>query len=240
MSIKTLSIITVVFNDAINLENTIKSLLLQDLSKCEFIVIDGGSSDDTIKVIEKYSYLFDVFISEQDEGIYDAMNKGIKLATSDWITFLNAGDIYTSSNLLKIVTDEMGSLVDKNLIVIDFIKNGITHSPVLNIKFLISNMICHQSLFYHKSLFSRYKYDLRYKISADYLHLLNVWSQVKIKYLNQVSVLYLGGGFSESQNLVYLHRIERINAITQSNLYWPLNKLIVLILKAKLFLSSKC
>ncbi len=238
MSCKLLSIITVVFNDSSNLENTIKSLLLQDLSKCEFIIIDGGSSDGTIKVVEKYSHLVDIFISERDEGIYDAMNKGIKFATSDWITFLNAGDIYTSTNLLKTVTDEMGSLGDKNLIVIDFIKNGIRHSPKLNFKYLINNMICHQSLFYHQSLFRKYKYDLGYKISADYLHLLNVWSQIKIKNLNQVSVLYLGGGFSESQDVGYLHRIERINALIQSKLYWPINILIAVLLKAKLFLRA--
>ena len=94
-----ISIITVVKNSSNTIEKTIKSVLAQEYSNLEYIIIDGGSTDGTLEVIKKYKENISLFLSEKDNGIWDAMNKGIKLATGDLIGFLNSGDIYYLNTL---------------------------------------------------------------------------------------------------------------------------------------------
>ena len=96
----TISIITVVLNARDKVERTIRSVLSQTYSGVEYIVIDGGSTDGTIDVIKQYKQRISHFISEKDEGLYDAMNKGLQFATGDWIGFLNAGDVFSSPSVL--------------------------------------------------------------------------------------------------------------------------------------------
>lgn len=96
-----ISIITVVYNAVTKIENTILSVITQDYNNTEYIVIDGGSTDGTLDIIKKYSSKISKFISEKDNGIYDAMNKGINLSVGDWINFINAGDAYTDNKVLS-------------------------------------------------------------------------------------------------------------------------------------------
>lgn len=96
-----ISIITVCYNSCTNIEKTIKSVLSQNYDNIEYIIIDGKSTDGTIEIIQKYSNNIDTFISEPDNGIYDAMNKGIKHSTGEWLMFMNAGDTYISNDSLK-------------------------------------------------------------------------------------------------------------------------------------------
>lgn len=104
---KKISIITVVFNSKSALEKTIKSISEQKYKDIEYIVIDGGSTDGTVDIIKKYEKFIFVWISEPDKGIYDAMNKGLKKATGDYVWFLNAGDeIYSLDTLSFINTLE--------------------------------------------------------------------------------------------------------------------------------------
>ena len=95
------SVITVCYNAVKGIEKTIMSVLSQTYSEIEYIVIDGGSTDGTEKVLLKYAGKIDYLVSEPDGGIYDAMNKGIRVATGEWINFLNAGDVYASNDSLK-------------------------------------------------------------------------------------------------------------------------------------------
>ncbi len=95
------SVITVVYNNAENIEDTIKSVAEQDYADIEHIVVDGGSSDGTLEIIEKYRGRLGKIVAEPDEGIYDAMNKGLALATGEIIGFLNSGDLYADSSVLE-------------------------------------------------------------------------------------------------------------------------------------------
>ncbi len=96
-----ISIITVVFNDKNNIKKTILNVTNQIYSNFEYIVIDGGSTDGTAEIIKKYENKIDYWLSEKDNGIYDAMNKGIDLARGDWVNFMNSGDIFYSRLVLK-------------------------------------------------------------------------------------------------------------------------------------------
>ena len=97
-----LSIITACYNDSKNLKKTIKSIINQDVDFAEYIIIDGDSSDDTVKVIEENNRFISTWISEKDDGVYDAMNKGLKLASGQYILFINAGAVsYTHLDVYK-------------------------------------------------------------------------------------------------------------------------------------------
>jgi glycosyltransferase involved in cell wall biosynthesis len=97
----TISIVTVVYNNAANIESTILSIINQSYKNIQYIVIDGGSTDGTVDIIKKYEDKISFWVSEQDGGIYDAMNKGVKLATGEWINFINSGDSYYTNDVLK-------------------------------------------------------------------------------------------------------------------------------------------
>ena len=117
------SIITVVLNDKDNIEETIKSVISQKVN-LEFIIIDGGSTDGTLEVIKKYDKFINLWISEKDGGIYDAMNKGILYSTGNFIGMINSGDLF-SENGLEIIQNYINK--NKNL---DYIF-GTVHKKIL-------------------------------------------------------------------------------------------------------------
>lgn len=96
-----ISIITVVFNAVGSIEKTIQSVLSQNYQNVEYIVVDGGSTDGTLDIIKKYDKCISQYVSEKDDGIYDAMNKGLKMASGEWINFMNAGDCFSDENVLS-------------------------------------------------------------------------------------------------------------------------------------------
>lgn len=101
-----ISVVTVVLNGEMVIEETIQSVINQTYQNVEYIIIDGGSTDNTANIIKKYENIIDYWISEHDEGIYDAMNKGVELATGEWIIFMNAGDMFFEKETIrKIFTD---------------------------------------------------------------------------------------------------------------------------------------
>ena len=101
MSINKISVITVVYNDCKHIEETIKSFISQTWRNKEYIIIDGGSTDGTVDIIKRFEEDITFWCSEPDEGIYDAMNKGIAKASGDWINILNSGDHYASTTSLE-------------------------------------------------------------------------------------------------------------------------------------------
>src|SRR5574344_525947 len=100
-----LSIITINNNDAAGLEKTIKSIINQTFTDYEYIIIDGGSTDESVEVIKKYTEHIDYWVSEPDKGIYNAMNKGINQTEGEYLNFLNSGDTYYDNNVLNKIKD---------------------------------------------------------------------------------------------------------------------------------------
>lgn len=166
-----LSIITVVLNDKVGLEQTLNSLINEDKKKYEHIIIDGGSIDGTFEYIKSTNERIDLYISEPDKGIYDAMNKGVMLASGDVISFLNAGDLALNGYV---------SFAGKCQFDIDFIYSGIKISGkrmtsfipkkfTHNTEFLQAMPFPHPGLFVKKYLFLEIGlFDLNKKITADH------------------------------------------------------------------------
>lgn len=165
------SVITVCFNAIQGIEKTISSVLCQSFPEIEYIVIDGGSLDGTVDVIKKHADRINYFVSEPDCGIYDAMNKGGRAATGDWITFLNAGDTYYCSQSIEAVfSHEIPSDVD---VVYGFQVHCYSYGKFVR-KQLPLSFFSYGMPFGHESSFVRAKvmkdcgFDTKYRIAADY------------------------------------------------------------------------
>jgi len=102
-----ISIITIAYNSASTIEDTIKSVVSQTYTNIEYIIVDGNSTDGTVAIIDKYSDNISTFISEPDKGIYDAMNKGVRLATGDFIGILNSDDFYINESVIERVVQQL-------------------------------------------------------------------------------------------------------------------------------------
>lgn len=163
-----ISVVTVSYNAVNTIEETILSVINQTYPNIEYIIIDGESTDGTVDVIKKYADRIAYWVSEPDKGIYDAMNKGIKVALGDFFFFLGADDLfYSATTLLDLheVLKEKDTIYYGDVI---FIPSLIKYGGGMNkLKFCIKN-ICHQAIFYPKSVFEKYQYDTSCIIYADY------------------------------------------------------------------------
>lgn len=168
-----LSIITVCKNDAENLKKTIISVINQTFKDYEYIIIDGASNDNTIDVINKYKEYISKFISETDSGIFNAQNKGIRYSKGDFICFLNAGDYFTNSDILKNVFEEK---LKADIIYGDInykLNSGLIYrkksfKKMTGLKFLIESLP-HPSCFFKRTLFERVgKLDESFRMTSDY------------------------------------------------------------------------
>lgn len=187
-----ISVITVCLNAQETIEETLLSILNQSYKNIELIVIDGGSTDSTLEIINQYKDKITYLVSEPDNGIYDAMNKGIKIATGDFIYFLNADDSLYNNQVLEKVVSVISKTSGVKILFGDanyVLKNKQKTVNFKNIKnnfSLIFNNICHQSIFYHKSLFDELGgFSNEFKIYADWDF--NINSLVK----NKESAIYL-------------------------------------------------
>ena len=210
-----ISIITASYNSDKTLENTINSILYQTYNNVNYVSIDGASNDNTIKIIKKYNYNNSgiLFISEKDNGIYDALNKGIKNSLGDIICILHSDDVFASDNVLELAFEIFKKTncdgVYGNL---NFIKNGKIVRKWKSRKFapfLLNNgwMPPHPTLFLKKEVFEKHGlYDTNFKIAADYDFILRIFKDesLKFEYLPMVITNMSIGGISTSgfKNLV--------------------------------------
>ena len=159
------TIVTVCYNAVAEIERTILSVINQTYRNVEYIIIDGGSTDGTVEIIKKYRAQIAYFVSEPDSGVYDAMNKAVKIATGEWINFMNAGDIFNSTTVLNDIFDiNIPSAV--KFLYSDFCVMGKKYNASFEKGYLL-----HQAVIYRKdSHYSYGFYDVteRYIIS-DYL-----------------------------------------------------------------------
>jgi len=206
-----ISIITICKNEKNTIEETFLSVFNQTYKNIEYIVIDGVSTDGTLDIIQKYKEKISYFSSEPDTGIYNALNKGIKIATGDILYFLNANDMLNSNDIFeKIVyhfkNDNELDFVFGNVQFIDENRQecGIFNSNCFKTIFSFKKAcINHQSIFYRSNVFNRFGlYNETYKTNADYdfnLRLLMA-NGLKAKYLDTTIGRYQLGGLSCTNN----------------------------------------
>lgn len=195
------SIITVVYNGEDTIEQTIQSVLGQTYKNIEYIIIDGASSDGTLKVVEKYKHSIACCVSEPDKGIYDAMNKGINYATGDIIGIINSDDWYERDAVEKTVAVFNANEADVvyGKILYGESADDMIPYPVYPIETMWYQMaVPHPSVFVKKHIYNRYGlFDLQYRIAGDYELMLRLYSsKVKFTYIDELMAYYRTGGVS--------------------------------------------
>ena len=194
---KKFSIITVTLNCQNHIESTILSVINnKDFQYIEFIIIDGKSIDNTCKIINKYKSFVNIYLSEKDLGIFDAMNKGTKLTSSDWVMYLNAGDILDE----KFYNYNLDEFMEYALVYGDTNDIGIGVRKPFNLSYLKYGMImaCHQSMFFNKKILkTELFFDLNYSSYNDFELIIRILKKkYKIIYIERLISHYLGGGIS--------------------------------------------
>lgn len=209
-----ISLITITYNSGKTLADTINSVLEQTYSNIEYIIVDGASKDNTVSIIKKYEPLFErriKWISEPDKGLYDAMSKGIKMATGEVIGILNSDDFFTSNSVLQKIAEafEQDGQLDAVYGDVHFVHPNQLDKCVryYSSKIFKRNLMklgfmpAHPSFYLRKECFEKYgMYKTDYKIAADFEFLLRVIykAKIKTKYLPIDMVTMRTGGASTS------------------------------------------
>lgn len=209
-----ISIITVTFNCQGSIESTINSILMQDFSNFELIIIDGASTDGTLNVINKYKSRIKCIVSEPDNGIFDAMNKGIERATGDFVLFMNSGDTFVNNHVLSLINFDKEYGVIYGNMVINFRNKKLEckPEPFFKSKDYIKTMgICHQCIFVRIDLAKHYKFSQEFKIAADFNMIFQIWKKgYKFRYVDVPIANYDTTGFSAQNYPKQLKEICRI------------------------------
>ena len=202
------SIITVTYNAEKVLEDTIQSVIFQTYRNVEYIIVDGASKDHTLEIVNKYHNRINKVISEPDKGLYDAMNKGIQLATGDYLCFLNAGDkFHDSETLQKIVHtlkgQELPDVIYGETAIVDeeghFLHMRRLSTPAhLNWKsFKQGMLVCHQAFFVNRELAINHLYNLQYRFSADFDWCIRIMKKAKCLHNTRLTLIdYLNEGMT--------------------------------------------
>ncbi len=202
-----ITIITVVFNGEKILEKTIQSVVKQTYQNIEYIIIDGGSNDKTLDIIKKYEKHIYYWISESDKGIYDAMNKGIKRASGDYVYFLNAGDALIDKDVIKKVAGalnrENASMLHGNVAYFDpFSGETVKKGRKIELGDLKKGITpSHQATFIkRKTLLEFNGFNTQYSIAADFELFCRLYKKgVDSFYFDKKIAYYDGGGVSSNQ-----------------------------------------
>jgi glycosyltransferase involved in cell wall biosynthesis len=198
------SIVTVCLNEP-RLRYTCDSIVKQSFQNFEWIVIDGGSKIDTQSVFNHYKYRMDYFVSEKDDGIYHAMNKGILNAHGKWIIFMNGGDYFASHEILAQVANFLENCPECDVLYGEVRvenaekRNGLSHTPIkLDKYFFYRTTIRHQAAFIKRDMFPRYGlYDTGLKICSDYKYFLMLFlCGANFKRFDGVVAIQDGNGIS--------------------------------------------
>jgi putative colanic acid biosynthesis glycosyltransferase WcaE len=205
------SVIIACYNAADTLSQALDSIFAQSCQDLEVIIVDGCSIDGTVAVINGYDNTRIRYIVELDTGIYDALNKGVALAKGDWILFMGADDrLYDENVIMEMLGDE--KRIEPYSVVIgdiQFDDNKLRKSSV-SARTQYRNTVHHQSAFYRRALFSTFKYNATYKVSADYeLNLLVFLKRMRVLHVDRiVCIVALGGASSQVDFCGYAEEIQ--------------------------------
>lgn len=209
-----ISIIIATYNSGQTLTHTLQSIVAQTYSDYEVIVCDGASTDGTLDVVEQFKPALGgrmLCVSEPDNGLYDAMNKGVLRATGDIVGFLNSDDFYTSDDVLQTIADTMGRSPETDAVYADV--HYIDATDRKPVRYYSSRLFApwtmrlgfmpaHPSFYCRRELYCKYgKFDLRYKIAADFEHLFRLFflQRIRAQYVHKDFVTMLSGGVSNAQ-----------------------------------------
>lgn len=224
------TIVTVTFNAASCIERTIQSVIEQDYENYEYIIVDGGSTDNTKEIVSQYKTYISHFVSEKDRGIYDGMNKGINLSKGDYLLFLNADDTFVCSSVLKQVADK----IDMNADVVYgnwqlTTEYGTYHCVPKDIKFLNEKwVLSHQALFCRVSLLKKRPFDISYRFCGDYEQISYYYlSGKKFQYVNiEIANMPITGGATydnyEKSVREHYNILKKRGIVNSTGLYWLL------------------
>lgn len=214
------SVITVCYNAEATLEDTIQSVISQTYHHVEYIIVDGASKDRTMDIVNRYRERISVVVSESDKGLYDAMNKGIRLATGDYLCFLNAGDSFHEDDTLQQMVHSIhGTRLPDVLYgeteLVDheghFLRMRRLQAPEhLTWKsFRQGMLVCHQAFFARRDLVM--PYDLRYRFSADFDWCIKIMKQSKVLHNTHLTLIdYLSEGMTTRNHKASLKERFRI------------------------------
>lgn len=216
------SVITVCYNAEATLEDTIQSVISQTYHHVEYIIVDGASKDRTMDIVNRYRERISVVVSEPDKGLYDAMNKGIRLATGDYLCFLNAGDSFHEDDTLQQMVHSIHTLQLPDVLygeteLVDheghFLRMRRLQAPEhLTWKsFRQGMLVCHQAFFARRDLVM--PYDLRYRFSADFDWCIKIMKQSKVLHNTHLTLIdYLSEGMTTRNHKASLKERFRIMA----------------------------
>lgn len=222
-----ISVVTVSYNAADTIEETIRSVVNQTYDNIEYIIIDGGSTDGTVDIIKKYADRITYWVSEPDKGIYDAMNKGIDAATGDYINFMNAGDTFASDDIFsKIVNhfiDNPSDVFYGNLI-LKYSFGNFRSCPLPLDQFKTCFPFSHPSSFIRTSIIKKRKFNLTFKIVADYNLFYTVYRDgFTFSYIPyDIAIFEAEGGVSSKNVLNTYQEVGKVNG-AYNTLSWTIN-----------------
>lgn len=230
MSNLKISVITVSFNAADTIEETILSVLNQTYDNLEYIIIDGGSTDGTVDIIKKYADKLDYWISEPDKGIYDAMNKGIRVATGEYVNFMNAGDRFFNNSVISDIftSNSYAESVIYGCWITQFMDGFRAYFPSQDPSVLKDrNPINHQSAFTERSVLQKYKFNLEYPRFADYDLFRRMYKDhYSFRYINKFIAIYDVYGISSVKSKSCFNELQTITENTTSDIkyfIWKFN-----------------
>lgn len=217
------SVITVCYNSEKTIEDTIKSVLDQNYSDFEYIVVDGKSSDNTVNIIEKYKDRIDTFISEKDNSMYEAMNKGIAAASGDYLYFLNSDDLFFDNSVLSVISEILkqdrsidvlyGPIVKINS---DTGETSFKTHETVNREFLYYDCICQQAMFYKDNIFKNFgMFDPKYRIVGDYEWILRTYGKINYRYTQNIIARFRLGGLCNNEKFEVEHQRERAEVVNK-------------------------
>ena len=226
-----ISIITASYNSGKTIEDTLKSVLKQDYDNYEYLIIDGKSKDNTLDIVNKYKDKFEgklKVISEKDTGLYNAMNKGINLASGDIIGFINSDDVLANTHVFSDIVKNIKGVdgVYSNLLMLDNkLEKPYRYLKYGNVKKKLAWHPPHPTLYLKKEVYAKYgSFDEKYRITADLDFMVRIINKdVKLKYIDKTFVFMRSGGVSTNGLKGYYNNFkESYKVLLKNKVKFPL------------------